>query len=94
MNWNNMNVFLLTEFCINREVLRLLVNQAARFYDHHGFIQVCPWSTPCILHPLLGPIHYQGWLLAIVSQIYCMHQLGCSVGRLRFLSMIKLAVFL
>lgn len=29
--WNNMNVSLLTKVCINKEALRLLVRQAARF---------------------------------------------------------------
>lgn len=57
MFWNNMNLSLLTEFCMSREALWLPVTQATRFSPTIMLILLSP--TPYILWE---PVHCQGWL--------------------------------
>ena len=62
MFWNNMNVSLITKFCINKQALWLLVSQAARFSRPSW-----PGSFPFLasfLYPLLVPVHHRGRLPA------------------------------
>lgn len=61
--WNSMNLFLLTEFCVNKEAPWLLGSQLGC----KTLPTVMVWSILFLtysLHPLPGPAYHQGWLLA------------------------------
>lgn len=53
-------LFLLTEFCVNKDALWLLVSQSGCKI----FLPITVWSILFLaysLHPLLGPVYRQGW---------------------------------
>lgn len=66
MFWNNMNLLLASEFCINREAVWLLASQGTRFSVRpQDSPKYYAWLIFSLLTPyiLSGPVHRQGWLV-------------------------------